>query len=45
MEARFQKAKTVRYENPHATKKEIAESVGITNATYFFTKLEERFQL
>ncbi|MBP9794318.1 MAG: response regulator [Flavobacterium sp.] len=45
MEARFQKAKTVRYENPHANKKEIAESVGITNATYFFTKLEERFQL
>ncbi|WP_310557542.1 response regulator [Flavobacterium sp.] len=44
MEARFQKAKTLLFENPHATKKEIAESVGITNATYFFTKLNERFR-
>ena len=33
MEARFQKAKIVLLENPYATKKEIAESIGITNAT------------
>lgn len=45
MEARFQKARGLLLENPHASKKEIAESVGITNATYFFTKLNERFQL
>jgi len=45
MEARFQKAKSLLLENPHASKKEIAESVGITNATYFFSKLKERFQL
>jgi signal transduction histidine kinase/CheY-like chemotaxis protein/AraC-like DNA-binding protein len=43
MEARFQKAKIVLLENPYATKKEIAESIGITNATYFFSKLNERF--
>lgn len=43
MEARFQKAKNVVRENPYATKKEIAESVGITNATYFFAKFKERF--
>lgn len=43
MEARFQKAKKLLFENPHASKKEIAESVGITNATYFFAKLKERF--
>ncbi|RXR20930.1 hybrid sensor histidine kinase/response regulator [Flavobacterium amnicola] len=43
MEARFQKAKALLMENPHATKKEIAASVGITNATYFFSKLKERF--
>lgn len=45
MEARFQKAKTLLFENPYATKKEIAECVGITNATYFFTKLNERFAI
>jgi signal transduction histidine kinase/CheY-like chemotaxis protein/AraC-like DNA-binding protein len=43
MEARFQKAKALQLENPYATKKEIAETVGITNATYFFAKLHERF--
>ncbi|MEO8234576.1 MAG: response regulator [Flavobacterium sp.] len=43
MEARFQKAKILLFENPYATKKEIAESIGISNATYFFTKLNERF--
>lgn len=43
MEARFQKAKKLLLENPYATKKEIAESIGITNATYFFTKFNERF--
>ena len=42
MEARFQKARTLLLENPYASKKEIAESVGITNASYFFTKLNER---
>ncbi|MES2812309.1 MAG: response regulator [Bacteroidota bacterium] len=45
MEARFQKARTLLLENPHASKKEIAENVGITNATYFFTKLKERFYI
>ena len=44
MEARFQKAKALQIENPYATKKEIAESIGITNATYFFTKFNERFE-
>jgi len=43
IEARFQKAKALLLENPHASKKEIAESVGITNATYFFSKFKERF--
>ena len=43
MEARFQKAKVLQMENPYATKKEIAENVGITNASYFFAKLNERF--
>jgi AraC-like DNA-binding protein len=43
MEARFQKAKVLLLENPFATKKEIAESIGITNASYFFSKLDERF--
>lgn len=43
MEARFQKARKMLKENPYATKKEIAESIGITNATYFFGKLKERF--
>lgn len=43
MEARFQKARTLLLQNPYASKKEIAESIGITNASYFFTKLNERF--
>lgn len=44
MEARFQKAYHLLFKNPYATKKEIAQSVGITNATYFFTKYNERFE-
>jgi AraC-like DNA-binding protein len=43
MEARFQKAKELLFENPHATKKEIAEVIGITNTTYFFNKMNARF--
>ena len=43
MEARFQKARALLLENPYASKKEIAESIGITNASYFFSKLNERF--
>jgi DNA-binding response OmpR family regulator len=43
MEARFQKAKQILLENPLATKKEVAEAIGITNATYFFNKMNVRF--
>lgn len=43
MEARFQKAKQLLLENPYATKKEVAEAIGITNATYFFNKMNVRF--
>lgn len=43
MEARLQKARTLMLENPHATKKEISAKVGISNTSYLFQKLEERF--
>jgi signal transduction histidine kinase/DNA-binding NarL/FixJ family response regulator len=43
MEARFQKAKLLLLENPHATKKEVAESIGIANTSYFFNKMNTRF--
>lgn len=44
-EARLQKAKALLKENPYATKKEIAESVGINNSSYFFNKLKKRFAI
>lgn len=45
MEARLQKAKKLLYENPHATKKEIAEAVGVTNTTYFFNKINKPIEI
>lgn len=44
-EVRFQKAKNILVENPKIKKKELAEAVGIYNATYFYKKLEERFDM
>lgn len=43
MEARLQKAKKLLEENPTETQKNIAKSVGISNTSYFFKKMEERF--
>ncbi|WP_055434638.1 response regulator [Lacinutrix algicola] len=42
-EARLEKARNLRAEDPFATKKQIAEAVGITNTTYLFDKLKERY--
>ncbi|WP_405562328.1 response regulator [Polaribacter sp. Asnod6-C07] len=42
-EARLEKARNLRIEDPFATKKEIAEAVGVTNTTYLFDKLKERY--
>ncbi|WP_397363602.1 response regulator [Olleya sp. R77988] len=42
-EARLEKARNLRAEDPFATKKQIAEAVGITNTTYLFEKLKERY--
>ena len=42
-EARLEKARNLRAENPLASKKQIAEAVGITNTTYLFDKLKERY--
>ena len=42
-EARLEKARNLRTENPFASKKQIAEAVGITNTTYLFEKLKERY--
>lgn len=42
-EARLEKARNLRAEDPFASKKEIAEAVGITNTTYLFDKLKERY--
>lgn len=44
-EARLQKAKALLQENPYATKKEIAEAVGINNSGYLFNKLKTRFAI
>jgi|GEM_PF-695983 len=43
MEARLQKARILLEENPTETQKNIAEAVGISNTSYFFRKMEERF--
>ena len=45
MEARFYKAKQLLFENPYISKKQIAESIGITNTTYFFNRMDLRFSL
>ena len=42
-EARLEKARNLRLEDPFASKKQIAEAVGITNTTYLFDKLNERY--
>ncbi|MCI2228520.1 DNA-binding response regulator [Polaribacter sp. MSW13] len=42
-EARLEKARNLRAEEPFASKKQIAEAVGITNTTYLFDKLKERY--
>ncbi|SDR75570.1 hypothetical protein SAMN05216503_0766 [Polaribacter sp. KT25b] len=42
-EARLEKARNLRSEDPFASKKQIAEAVGITNSTYLFDKLKERY--
>lgn len=42
-EARLEKARNLRAEDPFASKKQIAEAVGITNTTYLFDKLKERY--
>ena len=42
-EARLEKARNLREEDPFASKKQIAEAVGITNTTYLFDKLKERY--
>jgi len=43
-EIRFQKAKQLLKENPRMKKKELADAVGIYNATYFYDSLMSRFQ-
>ena len=43
MEARLQKARLLLEEKPKETQKSIANSVGISNTSYFFKKMEERF--
>ncbi len=42
-EARLEKARNLRIKDPFASKKQIAEAVGITNTTYLFEKLNERY--
>lgn len=42
-EARLEKARNLREKDPFATKKQIAEAVGVTNTTYLFDKLKERY--
>ncbi|MDO5979899.1 response regulator [Flavivirga spongiicola] len=43
MEARLQKARVLLEENPKETQKNVAKAVGISNTSYFFKKMEERF--
>ena len=42
-EMRFQKARLLLIEHPKMSKKELADAVGIYNATYFFNNLKNRF--
>ena len=42
-EARLEKARQLRMEDPFASKKQIAEAVGVTNTTYLFDKLKSRY--
>lgn len=42
-EVRFQTAKKILIQNPSIKKKDLAEAVGIYNATYFYENLKERF--
>lgn len=42
-EARLEKARNLRAEDPFASKKQIAKAVGITNTTYLSDKLKERY--
>jgi len=42
-EVRLEKARKLRTKDPFASKKQIAEAVGITNATYLFDKLKARY--
>jgi CheY-like chemotaxis protein/nitrogen-specific signal transduction histidine kinase len=44
-EARFQKARRILLENPKIKKKELAEAVGIYNASYFYENLKSRFNI
>lgn len=44
-EARLEKARQLLIDDPYATKKQIAEAVGITNTTYLFDKLKQRYGL
>ncbi|MDO5979898.1 response regulator [Flavivirga spongiicola] len=42
-EVRLQKAKLILEENPIIKKKDLADKVGVYNASYFYKKLEDRF--
>ncbi len=42
-EIRFQKAKEILENRPKINKKDLAEAVGVYNATYFYKKMEKRF--
>lgn len=42
-EARLEKARQLRLDDPFASKKQIAEAVGFSNTTYLFDKLHERY--
>ena len=44
-EFRFQKAKELLQKKPNMKKKELADAVGIYNATYFFENLKNRFEI
>ena len=43
VEVRLAKARTLKLEDPLATKKEIAEAVGASNTTHLFNNLKERY--
>jgi signal transduction histidine kinase/CheY-like chemotaxis protein len=42
-EIRFQKAKQLLLNNPNIKKKDLANAIGVYNATYFYDNLKERF--